>query len=226
MRVIPSKVSVGICLSIGVFAPSCGSDIDRSEADLKLSGVGILAEGCSLVAQLASGVVVDLPGQVVTVAHAIAGATSISVVDYEGEVHLATVRAFDKDSDLAVLDVTGLDAPALAVAPSKVGAGFMMTWNRDAGVMFNEIVVSKQLTVTIEDIYVKEVVERRGIEVFGEVQPGDSGGGVLSPAGDVIGIIYAQSRVRDGVGFATDSSELRALLRTTANTPVANGHCG
>ncbi len=226
MRAIPAKVSVGICVSIAVLAGSCGSGDRRSGTDLRLSGVGILAEGCTLVAQLASGVIVDRPGQVVTVAHAIAGARSITVVDHAGIAYPATVRAFDKDSDLAVLDVSGLDAPALDVVPSTVGAGFILTWSRDAGVMYDQVKVSKLLTVTIEDIYVEAIVERKGIEVLGEIHSGDSGGAVLSSAGDVMGIIYAQSRTRTEVGFATDASELEALLLTTSKTAVSNGRCG
>lgn len=71
----------------------------------------------------------------------------------------------------------------------------MLTWSRDDGVTYDEVNVSKRLLVTIEDIYVEETVERRGIEVLGDVDVGDSGGAVLSSAGDVIGIIHAQSRI-------------------------------
>lgn len=211
--------------AVGVLAASCASQGRPGVAELRSSGVGIVAEGCSLAGQLASGVVVDRPGQVVTVAHAIAGATSISIVDHANDVHPATVRVFDKDHDLAVLDVPGLDAPALDLAPGRVGPGATLTWSRNAGVTYDEVKVSKRLTVTIEDIYVEEIVERRGIEVYSDIHVGDSGGAVLSSTGDVIGILYAKSRTRDGVGFATDSSELHALLQTMSDTSVANGRC-
>ena len=59
----------------------------------------------------------------------------------------------------------------------------------------------------------------------GDIHKGESGSAVLSPSGDVMGIIYAQSRSRDGYGYATDSAELDALLRTVSSTPVANGRC-
>lgn len=221
------KHSIGAAVAYGaicLLVASCASQ-DRNDADLRLSGVGVVAEGCSAIAQLASGVVVGHPGQVVTVAHAIAGATSVAVVDHTAGVHPATVRAFDKDRDLAVLDVPGLRAPALDLATSREGSGRMLTWSRGAGVTDDDVTVTKRLVVTIEDIYVEEIVERRGIEVLGDVSVGDSGGAVLSPTGDVIGVIYAQSRARDGVGFATDSSEVGALLRTLPDTPVSNGRC-
>ena len=213
-----SIVSAVAYAAVAALATSCASEPRSGDADLRLSGVGIVAEGCGLTAQLASGVVVDRPGQVVTVAHAIAGATSISVVDHFDGVFPATVRAFDKDRDLAVLDVPGLDVPALDRAPGAVGPGGTLTWSRDGGVAYDDVSVTRRLTVTIEDIYVEEIVERSGIEVRGDVGVGDSGGAVLSPAGDVIGIIYAQSRTRGGVGFATDSSELDTLLQTRSDT--------
>lgn len=221
-----SIVIVVACGAVAVMAASCASEHRPGDAELRSSGVGIVAEGCGLTAQLASGVVLDRPGQVVTVAHAIAGATSISVVDHADVVYPATVRAFDKDRDLAVLDVPGLDAPALDLAPGAVGPGATLTWSRDDGVTDDEVNVTKLLAVTIEDIYVEEIVERRAVEVRGDIRVGDSGGAVLSSQGDVIGIIYAHSRTRDGVGFATDSSELDVLLGTMSDTPVANGRCG
>ena len=226
MSTRPSKAIVAAFTAAVALVASCRPETRFPDVDLRSSGVGIVAEGCALTAHLASGFVLDHPSHVVTVAHAIAGATSISVVDSAGVVHRATVRAFDKDRDLAVLDVPGLHGSALHLGPSTVGPALILTWGRDAGVTSAEVNVSKRLTVTIEDIYLEEIIERRGIEVLGDVHSGDSGGPVVSSTGDVIGIIYAQSRVRDRVGFATDSSELDALLRTTANTPVANGRCG
>lgn len=206
-------------------AASCSTGHTPSEARQVESGVGVVAEGCGLTAQLASGVVLESRGQVVTVAHAIAGATSLSIVDQAGDIYPATLRAFDKNRDLAVLAVPGLDAPALSLGQSPLGPGATLTWSRATGVTYSAVNVTKRLLVTIEDIYVEETVERRGLEVHGDIGVGDSGGAVLSAAGDVLGIIYAHSRLRDGVGFATDASELRTLLLTMPDTPSTSGRC-
>ena len=211
--------------TFAVLAAACSSGNPPGDAEPAKSGVGIVAEGCGLTAQLASGVVLGRPGQVVTVAHAIAGATSISVVDGAGGLHAAAVLAFDKDRDVAVLAVPDLDAPALQLGSSATGPGTTLTWNRDDGVTDREVNVSKRLLVTIEDIYVEDTVERRALEVHGDIGSGDSGGAVLSATGDVIGIIYARSRTRDEVGFATDSSELQTLLATMPETPSPGGRC-
>ena len=187
--------------------------------------MGIVADGCGLTPHVASGVVMGSPGRVVTVAHAIAGATSVSVVDRAGNLHHAEVLAFDKDRDLAVLGVSDLDAPALQLGHSATGPGATLTWSRTDGVTYRTATVSKQLLVTMEDIYVEGTVQRRALEVHGAIESGDSGGAVLSSTGDVIGIIYARSRTRDEVGFATDSSELQTLLQRMPGTPSTHGRC-
>ena len=217
--------AVAVCLTLAVLAAACSAGHALVDAEPAKSGVGIVAEGCGLTAHLASGVVLDHRGQVVTVAHAIAGATSISVVDRAGGRHAAAVLAFDKDRDLAVLAVPDLDAPALKLGHSAPGPGATLTWSRDDGVTYKEATVSKRLLVTIEDIYIDETVKRSALELHGDIGPGDSGGAVLSSTGDVIGIIYARSRTLDQVGFATDSSELQTLLQTMPETPSTNGRC-
>jgi S1-C subfamily serine protease len=197
------------------------------------SGIGVVAEGCGLAASVGSGVVVD-GGEgdnlVVTVAHTIKGATSVTVVDVDGDEHEARVLAFDKDADLAVLDVAGLSAPGLRVATSPFSfagetEGSMLTWGPEEGVERVPIELVKPLIVTIEDIYVDEVVERTALEISGSVTGGDSGGPVLDADGDVVGIVYANSRGRDQVGFATDQRELAAILESAGGATVDNGTC-
>jgi S1-C subfamily serine protease len=73
--------------------------------------------------------------------------------------------------------------------------------------------------------YVDDVVQRRGIEVRGQITNGDSGGPVVTTNGEVIGIVYAGSRNRNGVGFAVDSTEIADVLAASSSTPVANGTC-
>jgi len=48
---------------------------------------------------------------------------------------------------------------------------------------------------------------------------------VMSSGGEVIGIIYATSKDRKAVGFATDDTELRELIADRSVGGVANGQC-
>lgn len=194
-------------------------------AILVASGVGVIASGCSLVASLGSGVVVERSGQVATAAHTVRGASMLTVVDAEGQEHLASVTSFDKDSDLALLDVPTLTAPPLSLGTAQVGPATLITWRRSDGVTQQFVGVTRLLKINIEDIYADEVVQRTGLEVDGDVIVGQSGGPVVDASGEVIGIIYATSKDRDAVGFATDHAELRELIDARSVRGVANGQC-
>ena len=207
-----------------LFVAGCatsGEEVVEDHADrLTESGVGVVAEGCGLAAQTGSGVVLAEHDRVVTVAHAIAGASKITVVDDSGTEFDATIEAFDENSDLAVLRVIGLDATPLAVGTFALGSAHAVIWSRDDGVRSIPIEVTKQLNITIEDIYVEDEVRRTGMELSGEISSGDSGGAVVNSDGDVVGIVYARSRSRPGVAFATDSAELSRLLRERPLDPT------
>ncbi len=185
----------------------------------------MIAEGCSLAATTGSGVVVGVDGQVVTAAHTIRGATTITVVDSAAGEHAATVVAFDKDTDLAVLDVGTLDAPPLDLGIARIGTGATLTWTRVDGIAFDVVEVTRRLDITIEDIYGDGRVQRSGIEIQADIVVGDSGGPVLDETGAVIGVIYANSRVRDGIGFATDHDEIAEVIEARDDAGVGNGSC-
>jgi S1-C subfamily serine protease len=199
--------------------------VAAESVELVASGVGVIAEGCSMVASLGSGVVVERSGQVATAAHTVRGASTLTVVDAEGQEHPASVTSFDKDSDLALLDVPTLTAPPLGIGTARVGPATLITWRRSDGVTQQLVGVTRLLKINIEDIYSDEVVQRTGLEVDGNVIVGQSGGPVVDAGGEVIGIIYATSKDRDAVGFATDHTELRELIETRSAGDVANGQC-
>jgi S1-C subfamily serine protease len=189
------------------------------------SGVGVLAVGCGPAASAGSGVALEAPGQVVTVAHTVAGATSITVVAADGTEFDARVVAFDPDADLAVLAVGDLTAPPLAVGSVQLGDATLVSWSTDSGVGVRPLEVTQRLAITIDDIYGSDSVERSGFEIAGDIVVGDSGGPVVSPDGDVIGIVYARSRSRASTAFATGADEITALLAGAGDEPVDNGTC-
>lgn len=203
-------------------SPDAGSDTAAT-----VSGVGVRADGCSLASTIGSGAIVEQAGRVVTVAHTIAGATTVVVVDAAGRAHEARVIAFDKDRDLAVLRSNTLAGPALPLGVPRTGAASLLTWRPDDGVVRRSAEITRLLAVTIEDIYTEGRAERNGLEVDGAVTLGDSGGPVLDRDGFVVGVVYATSRARPGIAFATDSNEIAAVLATIPpdEPTVSNGRC-
>jgi hypothetical protein len=49
------------------------------------------------------------------------------------------------------------------------------------------------------------------LELRGDVEPGDSGAPVLTSSGEVVGVVFAESRSRPGRAWAVDASDPRAL---------------
>lgn len=209
----------GILRSIGLVALlGCQTNGSPSAAE---SGVGIVTSGCAgPTTEVGSGITLGRKGQVITAAHAVAGATSITVIDSDDHEFPATITAFDKDVDLALLDVPGLDTSPLDVGETRLGDAVAVVWSPEDGVHTLPVRITKRLKITIEDIYVEDVARRAGIELEGDVSVGDSGGAVVDENGDVVGIIYARSRERPQVAFATDHTETERLLGDRPTDPT------
>ena len=107
----------------------------------------------------------------------------------------------------------GLAPPPLKVGEARVDDATAVVWAPDEGVRLVPVMVTKLISITIEDIYVEHEVHRSGLELVGDISVGDSGGAVVDDAGEIVGIIYARSRQRDETAFATDHNELLRLLR-------------
>jgi S1-C subfamily serine protease len=205
---------------------ACASDdADSPQPDVSASTVGVLATGCGPSVSAGSGVVLGEPGQVVTVAHTVAGATAITVVDATGSEWPAQIVAIDTAADLAVLSVVDFTAPPLVTGDVQLGAATAHRWSRDSGVGDQSVEVTKRLAITIDDIYGEQPVQRSGIEIAGDVQVGDSGGPVVTLEGTVIGIVYARSRLRASTGFASDTIEIERVLATASPDAVDTGRC-
>jgi S1-C subfamily serine protease len=78
------------------------------------------------------------------------------------------------------------------------------------------------------DIYGRDEVLRDVVAFRGDVQPGNSGGPLLSPEGAMLGLVFAASLTDRETGYALALSELdRALAVAAAEqvSPVATGAC-
>ncbi|HEY5247568.1 MAG TPA: MarP family serine protease, partial [Dermatophilaceae bacterium] len=206
-------------LAFGPGVARAGSSI------VKITGV---ASSCNRQ-QEGSGWVVA-PERVVTNAHVVAGTTSENVrIQGMGRSYEAHVVVFDPRRDLAVLEVPGLPAPSLTQGPAlrrsggAVVAGFPLNgpYRRDAAR------VREVLTATGADIYGSPGVVRQVYSLYARVQPGNSGGPLLSPGGAVVGIVFARSLDDDKTGYALTLDEARPVLNaaSSAFSPVSTGGC-
>jgi S1-C subfamily serine protease len=83
------------------------------------------------------------------------------------------------------------------------------------------------LTATGADIYGNPGVVREVYSLYARVQPGNSGGPLLSPSGAVVGIVFARSLDDDRTGYALTLGEARPVLDAAKSSfsPVSTGRC-
>jgi S1-C subfamily serine protease len=196
-----------------------------SRSVVRVTGV---AEACRR-GQEGSGWVVS-PGRVVTNAHVVAGMREASVqVQGVGREYAASIVVFDPQRDLAVLSVSGLAAAplvqggALAAGDEAVVAGFPL----DGPYRLDAARVRRTLAATGSDIYGDPGVTREIYSLYTRVEPGNSGGPLLNPAGQVVGVVFAKSLDDATTGYALTLAEARPVLAAAqrATQPVPTGGC-
>ncbi len=196
-----------------------------SRSIVKITGV---AQACQR-GQEGSGWVLA-PEQVVTNAHVVAGMNEAQVkVMGVGRSYLATVVVFDPKRDLAVLQVPGLAAPALQQGPDlqrgdgAAVAGFPL----DGPFRVDPARVRRIINATGSDIYGGPGVSREIYSLYARVEPGNSGGPLLSDAGQVVGVVFAKSLDDETTGYALTLDEARPVLDAAngARGRVSTGGC-
>jgi len=163
-----------------------------------------------------------------TNAHVVAGASSVVVRESGGgDVERATLVAFDPSRDLAVLDVTDLNAPALDIGPDLTAgaAAYAAGYPGDGPFTISPQRVRDRLQARGTDIYQSGSVERDIYSLRGVVRPGNSGGPLLDAQGDVAGVIFARSATDGDTGYALTLAELRPVLSSVSAAPISSGAC-
>jgi S1-C subfamily serine protease len=173
-----------------------------------------------------SGILLSAGGEVVTNNHVVAGATSISVVDFaDGRTFSATVVGYDRDADVALLKLSG--ARHLRRAPlgssARLRIGDPVTAVGNAGGLGGKpsatsgALIALSRSITAEDEFGSAEALKGLLETSAPLQPGDSGGPLVSAAGRVIGMDTAGSsrlsRLASAVGYAIPINTALRLAR-------------
>ena len=190
------------------------------------STVKIVGEGCGQI-QEGSGFVVA-PGLVVTNAHVVAGIAHPTVEDSAG-VHDTTVVYFDPSFDLAVLR-TNVTEPALALDTQTVPRltqGAVLGYPEGGNFSSGPAGVMAEFQAEGRDIYGQGLTVRDVYEIEAVVRPGNSGGPLVLPNGEVIGIVFSRSTTNDMIGYALSSPGVitRVHQAESTNRAVGTGGC-
>ena len=167
---------------------------------------------------------------VMTNAHVVGGVTSPTVqIGGVGEQYRARVVLYDPETDISVLYVPGLNAPSLQFDTSgkaeddAVVAGFP----EDGPFSAVAARIRQEMDAQGQDIYDRNTVTRDIFSLYSTVLQGNSGGPLLSPTGQVYGVVFAKSLQDASTGYALTASQVQQDAQQGADltTPVDTDGC-
>lgn len=169
---------------------------------------------------------VQAPGVVVTNAHVVAGARSITVTPSGSGPVAADVAWIDPALDVAVLSVSGLKAPALAPGKALSAGDPAATLGHP---LAGDLVISAlRVRGTVQaygwDIYGSQRTSRSLYSLRGTILPGNSGGPVVDSAGRVVGMVIARSLDDDDTGYALTLEQMKAALSAGSAAARSGAH--
>ncbi|GLW64535.1 serine protease [Actinomadura rubrobrunea] len=170
------------------------------------------------------------PERVMTNAHVVAGARGPSTISLlNGESARGRVVLYDPKRDVAVLYVPGLRAPALKFAgPARVlDDAIIAGFPKNQPFTTGSARIRARQTAKGPDIYHAGQVSREIYAIRGTVEPGNSGGPLLSTDGRVFGVIFAAALDTPATGYALTAEEVAPDVRlgARATVPVSTQSC-
>ena len=163
-----------------------------------------------------TGFVIDSDGLIATSLHVIGESRMVEVLFADGSRHEpVAVHAWDRALDLAVLRLDLKDLPAQPLGDSDALAS-------------GEKVIAVGNPMGLERSVVSGVISgfrrfdhARMIQLAIPIEPGNSGGPLFNPKGEVLGLLNMKSTLTPNLGFATPINALKPLL-ARPNTMTIN----
>jgi serine protease Do len=159
-----------------------------------------------------SGFIISADGKILTNAHVVDGASTVTVKLADNSEYQAKVVGKDKQSDIAVLKIDAKNLPVVHMGDSDqlsvgewvlaIGSPFGLDYSATQGI------VSALGRALPNETYVPF------IQTDAAVNPGNSGGPLFNTRGEVVGInsqIYSQSGGYQGLSFAIPINTARAV---------------
>ena len=152
-----------------------------------------------------SGVIMTEDGTILTNAHVVSGAQSITVRVMDGTEYEATLLGMDEKTDLAVIkiDATGLTPAEFGDSSSIVQGEIAVAIGNPLGLAFEGSVTQGIISAVSREIEV-DGRTMTYIQTDAAINPGNSGGALVNGSGQVIGInsVKVSSSDVEGLGFA------------------------
>lgn len=149
-------------------------------------------------------------------AHLVIGAASITVTLPDGSTTEAIAEVVDTTRDLAVLRIDterGIDPVVL----TEVDATEVVTLNGGDETGEVDATVRRAATLVVDEVRGTARHERGGYELEVAIERGDSGSGIYA-GNRLVGIVFARSSEREATTFAVDDGEIEAVLSAAPST--------
>lgn len=178
------------------------------------SVVHILGDAESCSRRLSGSGFVAAPDYVITNAHVVAGTNSVQLDTVLG-VKDATVVLYDPEVDLAVLHVPqlGLDPLSMATEPAVTGESAVVLGFPGSGPFTaSPSRVRERLNISGPDIYATGRTDREAYTLRGHVVQGNSGGPLIRPNGEVIGVVFGAAVDGSDTGYALTLGQVEQVV--------------
>src|SRR6478672_5061699 len=187
------------------FSPFFGDGYSRAPQEYHQRGQG-------------SGFIIDRNGIILTNAHVVSGADTVSVTLKDGRTLKGEVRGIDEPSDLAVVKINGQNLPVAPLGNSsdvQVGDWAIAVGNPLG--LDNTVTLGIISTLNRSSAQVGIPDKRLDfIQTDTAINPGNSGGPLLNDRGEVIGINTAIRADAMGIGFAIPINKEKSVKDSLA----------
>lgn len=176
--------------------------------------------GLQQASALGSGFVIDKAGHIVTNYHVVQDADEVEVNFSGNDGVKAKVVGSDPSTDIAVLQV---DVPARSLTPLPLGDSDTVQVGDAVVAIGNPFGLERSVTAGIVSALQREITAPNGFEIDRVIQTdaainrGNSGGPLLNPSGEVIGVnsqiaTSGASEGNVGIGFAVPINTVRSVV--------------
>ncbi len=168
---------------------------------------------------LASGVILDPSGLIITNYHVVAGMTEIVVVLFDGTRHTASLVGCDASCDLAILDIdaTGLTAATFGNSDALVVGDLAVAVGTPYSLSLSGTTTQGIISAINRDLMINNR-QMTLIQTDASINPGNSGGPLINQYGQVIGIVSMKiGEEFEGLGFAIPMNTAKTIIENIIN---------
>ncbi|HEY8871142.1 MAG TPA: trypsin-like peptidase domain-containing protein [Candidatus Limnocylindrales bacterium] len=161
------------------------------------------------ISGIGSGFLYSADGWILTNAHVVEGASSVTVTLADGRTFTGRVATSDTSADLAVVKIDGSGLPTATIGSSSsasVGETVIAIGSplgSYSGSVTSGVLSATGRSISVGDAQTRNVENLSGLlQTDAAINPGNSGGPLVDLSGRVIGIVTASSGSAEGIGFA------------------------